>query len=242
MAGLGRILAVLRGRAARPDPILAVGDPGDLPPSLYLFGPTWALDVGKRLDYATVKAPPSGLGEFADQPGFYGHWGIVGDPGDQRIWRLVPDDPTTLRPTPRTGRWVCRSATVVEELSPAIVMAAWPDVVRLCARLRALTHDETVRIASTVDDGQGGIVGRATTMAGWWASWSVGAAARAADTADRPLMRYYRAGGGSYEDIVDRAWIRVEAAAVELADRLASETATLARQGAPFGPWLNAGE
>jgi len=243
MAGLGRISALLRGRAARPDPTEAVVAPNDLPSSLYLFGPTWVLGVGKRLDYATVDpASPSGLREFSDQPGFYGHWGTVGDPGDQRIWRLVADDPKTLRPTPRPGRWVCRSATVVEELSPTIVMPAWPEVVRLCARLRALTHDEAVRIAAAMNDGQYGLPGGATTRAGWWASWSVGAAARGADTADRPVMRYYRAGGGSYEDIIDPAWVRIEAAAVELGDGLASGTATLANDGAPFGRWPTAGD
>lgn len=240
MAALGRIAALLRGRSAHPAPIEAVVAPEDRPSSLYLFGPIDALGVGARLDYAAVDpASPSGSREFCDKPSFYGHWSIVYDPGDQRVWRLVADDPATLRPTPRPGRWVCRSATVVEELSPEIVMPAWPELVRLCARLRALTHEETVRIAVTMHDGQ---ARSATGIAGRWAQWSVGAAARAADTADQPIMHFYRAGGGHYEDIIHPAWMRVEAASIALADGLASGTATLKQDGAPFGPWTTAGD
>jgi hypothetical protein len=50
-------------------------------------------------------------------------------------------------------------------------------------------------------------------------------------------MHYYRADGGSYEDLIDPAWQSVEAAAAKLADGLAAGSATLERDGARFGPW-----
>lgn len=196
--------------------------------------------MGKRFDCTPVDSNSlSCPWWFADQPGFHGYWGIVGDPGDQRIWRLVADDPTTLRPTPRASRWTCRSATVVEELSPAIVMPAWPEVVRLCARVRALTHDEVVSIAETLIDPPDSQPVGASTEAGWWAAWSVEFAARAADTTQRPVM-HYKTDGNTYDVVDHPSWNRVEFAAIALADGLASGVATLAADGERFGPWPTA--
>jgi hypothetical protein len=214
----------------------AGSEAASVPSTLYLLGPGGQFEPGQRRHLEHLYPEDrAALEQYADRPSFFGHSPIAGDPSGLRIWRFVADDAATVRPGPRPGLWICPSATFVEELSPATLMPAWDDVVALCARLRPMTHEDAVRVAEMLPDAQRTAFSRPASIARRWVSWTVGFAARAADSPSHPVMHSYRAMGSWYEDIIDPAWLRVEAAAEALADGLADGTATLATEGA----WLS---
>ncbi len=244
MTGFGWLTSHLRGAPGRADPADMLATPataGGPPTSLYLFGPAWAYTPGVRIE-APAEGAQGGIRALAERPGFHGPWPFVGDPGDRVIWRLRPELPHALHPAGGDGLWRYGAATVLEALSPAVVVPAWPDVVRLCARLRALTHDEVVAIAAKLPEPTSGAgVPRPTTVAGLWAAWSVGAAARAVDAPELGLLRPARTSDGSrYDDLAHPAWRRVQVEAVRVADAVAAGTGTLRAAGRAFGPWPTA--
>jgi hypothetical protein len=236
MTVLDRVLKRRLARPAAPVPAEVAPAPEEVPASLFLFGPTHSLHVGMRLDY-TGDPRPWGMRMLGERPSIMlNRSGGGSSPADQRIWRLTPDDPSTVRAVPRAGFWTCRSATIVEELSPATVASAWGDLIRFCRRLASMTHDEAIRIAPLLG-AAGTLWPRPDTAFGRWAEWAVVSAALAAHTDEHPTMHVYRAGGGTYEDIIDPSWLTVEAAALRLADGLSTGAAILAQDGAAFGPW-----
>ena len=214
-----------------------------LPPtSLYTFGPVTMLWVGKRLELPDGTWPAAyNPRRFSKRPTFHGVGGL-GDPEYQRIWRLVPDDPSSLRFVSIPDRWECDAATVVEEISPTTLMPAWEQVVTLCRRLAALTDDEVHRIATGLGPPDPRARPRlAEPVARYWVARAIWNAAQIADSPEHPVMYAGRAGGGWYEDITDVAWLRIEDVAGALADGLEIGTATLEVEGALFGPWTGGG-
>jgi len=212
------------------------------PESLYLFAPANRFAVGRQEAFPQPRRPDDPTWYLVDRPRIAGRFAMVGDPGLFRIWRFRPDAPHDLRPGPMVGLWSCPSATVVEALSPSVAMPAWDDIVRLCARCRTLADEDVTRITTRLKK-RGELPGPGDgprSMMGFWVAWSVGYAARTVTGSSRAIVYRGHVPGQAMDEVVDPAWMSVEAAAGRLADRLADGTATLAADGGAFGTWAAA--